>query len=278
MPVNFRIDNHVIMPFGCEKWNIEQIQVTGVSASATYFTSKTKCAYIEKSKSEPLRLSMFPQFFPNGETELPQIEDSLEALQFMQNTLRESCMLGTNHEKRFLNLYFDYIREIGDKYILKNQGFFAWWEQRHIKELTHMGLQRIESLMLFLHLIPFPQAHIYVDDPFTDTQHFSPNRMLRVDFAFWTGNKLVAIEIDGTSHIGSFTHVERDRLLLRAEVDVIHILNDEIDKYGVELIEKLLPQEITKIDYILLIKELGLDSIFREDRQANSILNPFSRW
>ncbi len=280
MPVNIQIDNHVIMPFGCEKWNIDQIQVTGVSANATYFASKTKCAYIDKSKSEPLRLSNFPQFFPDDESKFPNIEDPVEALQFMQNILREKCMLGTDHEKKFIDLYFSYIRETSEKYAfaIENHSFFAGWEHDHIDERTYAGLQSIDDLMLLLHLMPFPQAHIYVDDPFMDSQAFIPNRMLRVDFAFWTGSKLLVIEIDGNSHIGSLSHVERDRLLLRAEVNVIHILNDEIDKYGVELIEKLLPPEITKIDYIPLIKKLGLGSILREDRHANSILNPFSKW
>jgi very-short-patch-repair endonuclease len=69
---------------------------------------------------------------------------------------------------------------------------------------------------------------------------------MKVDFAFWTGKRLIAIEIDGGSHIGSESHVEKDRLLQRSDVFVIHILNNEIGKYGTKVIERLLPAEITE--------------------------------
>lgn len=278
MPVNFQIDNHVIMPFGCKKWDINQIKVTGVSSDATYFMSKTKCAYIDKSKNEALRLSMFPNFFPTGKSGFPNIEDVGEVFKFINQTIQSSCMVETKHERKFLNIYFEYIVNSGEEYTRENVDFFAWWEQRHIEELSYMGLQRVEKLMLLLNLMPFPQAHLYVDDPFAESQSYSPNRMLRVDFAFWTGKKIVAVEIDGSSHIGSLKHIEKDRLLLRSGIEVIHILNSEIDKYGTELIKKVLPEEIVNIDYIPHIKSLGLDSVYREDRRGNSILNPFSKW
>ncbi len=221
---------------------------------------------------------MFPNFFPTDKTGFPIIEDVAEVLKFIHKTIQSSCMLDTTHEKKFLDIYFEYITQRGEEYTQKNHEFFSWWEQRHVDELTYAGLQQVDELMLLFHLMPFPQAHVYVEDPFTDSQLYSPNRMLRVDFAFWTGKKLVAIEIDGSSHIGSLKHVEKDRLLLRSGIEVIHILNHEIDKYGTELIEKVLSPEIVSIDYIPLIKGTGLDSVYRGDRKGNSILNPFSKW
>lgn len=284
MPVNFKINNHVIMPFGCEKWNIDEIKVVGVSENATFFSSRTKCAYIDKTKSEPLRLSNFKAFFPQDES-MPIIEDPDEALEFILAMLKEQCMLSTKHEKDFLDLYFKYIRATGMAYVSddSNSDFFSWWEQSSFEYIELHGLRLIDDLMLFLHLMPFPQAHIYVDDPFSAQpinaqSTFSPNRMIRVDFAFWTGKKLVAIEIDGSSHIGSRDHVERDRLLLRSGIHVIHILNEELDKYGTVAIERLLLPEIVDIDYIGLIKELGADTRHPIYEPVNSLFNPFSQW
>ena len=68
---------------------------------------------------------------------------------------------------------------------------------------------------------------------------------MKVDFAFWTGKRLVAVEIDGGSHIGSDSHIEKDRLLQRSGVHVVHILNSEITKYRVKVVKRLLPPEIT---------------------------------
>jgi very-short-patch-repair endonuclease len=74
---------------------------------------------------------------------------------------------------------------------------------------------------------------------------FEPNNNFRVDFGFWTGTKLIAVEIDGNEPEGYARDIRRDRLLRRADVDVVHILNTEIDKHGGEnLMVALLPQSI----------------------------------
>lgn len=84
-------------------------------------------------------------------------------------------------------------------------------------------------------------------DPFVSKfSSFVPERMVKVDFAFWTGTDIVAVEIDGSSHIGSQNHVTKDRLLQRAGVNVIHILNDELLKHHDKVITKLMPPEISK--------------------------------
>ena len=70
--------------------------------------------------------------------------------------------------------------------------------------------------------------------------------MFKVDFAFWTGEELVAIEIDGGSHIGSEKHVRKDRMLQRAGVPVIHILNKEVEEHPDAVIRRLLPDQISE--------------------------------
>ena len=62
-------------------------------------------------------------------------------------------------------------------------------------------------------MIPLPQAHHYLLDPLSKTGDYDPQCMVRVDFAFWTGKRIVAVEIDGGSHIGGTTdtHVKKGR-------------------------------------------------------------------
>ena len=54
------------------------------------------------------------------------------------------------------------------------------------------------------------------------------------------------MEIDGASHIGSEAHIRKDRLLMRAGVPVLHILNAELLKHGQKVVSKLLPRTITE--------------------------------
>lgn len=74
-------------------------------------------------------------------------------------------------------------------------------------------------------------------------RHKSPTELVK--HTLWTGEHLIAIEIDGGSHIGSEAHIQKDRLLQRSGVHVVHILNSEITKYGLKVVERLLPSEIT---------------------------------
>jgi len=63
---------------------------------------------------------------------------------------------------------------------------------------------------------------------------FSSPRAIFGWISVWTGNRLIAIEIDGNEPGGYARDIRRDRLLRRADVDVIHILNTEIDADGRE--------------------------------------------
>jgi hypothetical protein len=94
-------------------------------------------------------------------------------------------------------------------------------------------------------LLPIPQMQLYVHDVLDFGRwSFEPNNNFRVDFGFWSGTKLVAVEIDGNEPEGYARDIRRDRLLRRADVDVVHILNTEIDKHGMQLMVPLLPDSI----------------------------------
>ena len=191
-------------------------------------------AYVDRSKSRALRLRDFKAVMPGSwEDEL----DSMVALDTLQSHLREKCELATASEKAFLDLYFQFCRECvtAPDYI-----------ERLYRQPKERPVPYNDVDWVFDAMMPLPQAHLYQNDPLQDGFQFAPNRMMKVDFAFWTGKRLVAIEIDGSSHAGSEAHIQKDRLLQRSGVHVVHILNSELAKYGIKVIERLLPQEITK--------------------------------
>jgi hypothetical protein len=232
--VQIKIPDQLLIPFGGPKWSIERINVVGVSTTGTYIQSDTPLAYVDKSKQVALRLRNFPDVIPG---DWPDIAEAAPATEFIQAHLRDKCEIATEYERRFLDLYFEFCKKkINPPSYL----------QRSDKERKDWHAPYDDETWIFDALLPLPQAHLYQTNPLEDHYAFAPTRMMKVDFVFWTGKRLVAVEIDGGSHIGSEAHVEKDRLLQRAGVQVVHILNSEITKYGIKVVERLLPSEFTQ--------------------------------
>jgi hypothetical protein len=248
--IQIKIPDQLLIPFGGPKWSIERISVVGVSATGTYIQSDTPLAYIDRSKARALRLRDFKTVIPGLWED--DMMDSFDAVDLVQKYLREKCELATDSEKQFLNLYFDYCRSC----------VTLPFHRKQILDESKIGYPIPYNNVdwIFEAMMPLPQAHLYQSDPMEDTFHFVPNRMMKVDFAFWTGKQLIAVEIDGSSHSGSEAHIRKDRLLQRSGVQVIHILNNELEKYGLKVIRKLLPTEITN---------------FWESAEENGRHNPF---
>jgi very-short-patch-repair endonuclease len=60
---------------------------------------------------------------------------------------------------------------------------------------------------------------------------------------------LIAVEIDGAEPAGYARDIRRDRLLRRAGVDVIHILNIELERHKLRALHKLLPSKFFGHDW-----------------------------
>lgn len=232
--VQIKIPNQLLIPFGGPKWSIERISVVGVSTTGTYIQSDTPLAYIDRSKNVPVCLSNFKDFMPG---DWPDNWDVEESLAIVERHLDEKCEVDTPSEHKFLDLYFQFVRDR-----VKPPSYY---DQRKDKR-SEWAKPYNDDDWVFEALMPMPQAHLYQSDPFVDTFSFAPNRMMKVDFAFWTGKRLVAVEIDGGSHVGSEKHIEKDRMLQRAGVHVVHILNSEIERHGMKVIKSLLPNEVTE--------------------------------
>jgi len=92
-------------------------------------------------------------------------------------------------------------------------------------------------------LLPVPELQLYVQDPLATVQSYEPQNNFRVDYGFWDGEQLIAVEIDGAEPEGYAKDVRRDRLLRNAGVEVIHILNVELARHKARTLDKLLPDK-----------------------------------
>ncbi|MBX7185248.1 MAG: endonuclease domain-containing protein [Vicinamibacteria bacterium] len=229
-----KITDHLLIPFGRPKWSIEKIRIVGVSTGGTFFESEGPLAHVDRSKKVALRLRDFVDLVP-GDFGYDK-EDPGEALAVIRTHLRQTCELDTDSERRFLDLYFAYC----EKAVTPSE-----WELKYY-ERKNLAVPKNDPLWVFDALLPLPQAHLYLEDPLSTTYSFVPEKMVKVDFAFWTGERLVAVEIDGSSHIGSEQHIRKDRMLQRAGVSVVHILNGELLQHGEDCVRKLLPTAITQ--------------------------------
>jgi hypothetical protein len=215
------ITDHLILPFGtAKKFDLQKITLAAVAANGIYLRADIPCVYISVAEKKPLRFLDFFSVF-RRERSSPKGDDVMAMLDFMHQIIAQHMPIDTTtrHETTFLKFYFDFIKN----YRMVRQPFL-----------------RYNALM------PIPQMQLYVHDVLDYSQWtFEPNNNFRVDFGFWTGTKLIAVEIDGNEPEGYARDIRRDRLLRRADVDVVHILNTEIDKHGGEnLMVALLPQSI----------------------------------
>lgn len=227
-PMEFAISDHLIVPYGVERWKIEDIRITAVSTSKTFFKTDIPVIHIEKGKAQPLRIG---DCFLNFIEHLPENIDVEENASSFFTHLKSFCDNRTPYEKLFLEAYHQY---------LVNEIFHP--EHDHLARLPPAN----NPYWFYAALFPIPQAHLYVVDPLRDKIQFVPEHMHKVDFAFWTGSNFVAVEIDGSSHVGSERHILKDRRLQRAGVQVIHILNGEVTEFGTDVIKKLMPPIISE--------------------------------
>ena len=222
VPRSIEITDHLILPFGrARKDDLERIKLSAVAANGIYLTTDVPCVYINVAKKEPLTISDFYTVLGGSDPE-PDGGDLPAALDFIHGRVLKH-MPGettTRYERTFLDLYFG-------------------WLKGRLKRLR-------EPYTLYNALLPIPQMQLYVHDPLEDDDIFAfePSNNFRVDFGFWTGANLVAVEIDGNEPAGYARDLRRDRLLRRANVDVVHILNTEIDRHEQKVVWSLLPRAI----------------------------------
>ncbi len=235
--LKIKVKNHLLIPFGVTKWEVDAIKMSGISTEATYFESESPMIYIDKNLASPLTLKNVEDVFPIS---FPEIEDGSESYEYLKSQMKRYTDKDTEFENRFLDLYFELCSS-------NSITFQAYWllKSKLNRQNQEVSFEETDPNIAFDALLPIPQAQLYVEDLFEESYNFNPENMVVVDFLFWTGQKLVAVEIDSMRRDGEENQLSKDRMLKRAGIDVIHILGREIIEYGVKAVGKLLPQEIT---------------------------------
>jgi hypothetical protein len=214
-----KVSGHLFIPFGCPKWKIADIHPVAVSPQSTSFESSTQFVYINKHDQTPKTMKDFSQIFQG--VNLPPNTGANTALSIIGKYLRENSELQTDCEKRFLDLYFE-----------------------HCKNTIRQQNPSNPLLQWTDFVLPIPQAHLYLSDPFADADS-APDTMIKVDFLFWTGKEMVAIEIDGKDKTSADINTRDCKLRAAGVREIIRILNSDLIHSGAKAITSQLPRSIT---------------------------------
>jgi len=232
VPKRIEIRDHLLLPFGTKRAkgtrisDLSPIKLSAVAANGIYLSSEIPVVHIDTKKKSALRLNQYESVFGNVSNTGIQQEDIIGALRFMKDGILSCMDSPTRFETKFIEFYFEYLSALCP-------------EPGSITD--PFGPE--EPMQVFNALLPIPEMQIYVSDPLENPYAREPSNNFRVDYGFWNGTKIVAIEIDGGEPEGYARDVRRDRMLRRANIDVIHILNMEVEKHGMRIINRLLPSE-----------------------------------
>lgn len=169
---------------------------------------------------DPLRLNDGPYEF----TELPPAAGTgtvAERLAILRDHLTEFCDQWAKRPRQFVSLYFRFI----DGVIAADRAAI----EAHVRRFG--GLFTAEDYG-FSALRPLPRAHLAV----------TGGKTVRVDFAFWTGVRLVAVDVTGDEARGTAWQ-ERARQLEAAGVQRLEIAGAAIAKDDPALLRDALPPE-----------------------------------
>lgn len=243
--MEFQVSDWVILLFGAAtKYDRDAVKLRATTTQGIFFEAACPALVIDRKEKQPLTLSHFeiildaagrPTTFEHykaayGLTPANWTDVKLNLDIMRAETMELAGPTATRFEKRFVDLFFDYV--------LKTH-------ESNVRLFRHDEDDR-RTRSLFNVLAPIPQAQFYCHDPL-QPHSFIPENNFRVDFAFWTGEKFIAIEIDGNEPEGYAADVRRDRLLRRAGVDLVHILNTEIMEHGEKIVRSLVPREIREM-------------------------------
>lgn len=169
---------------------------------------------IDPRAHDPLRLNDGPYSYEDG-TQGPGASTA-ERLAFLCDHLTELCDMWAKRPRQFVSIYFGFIARVMER------------DRARIEEKTRkLGGLFTAADFAFSALRPLPRAHI---------------GDIRVDFAFWTGSALVAIDITSDDSRGAAWEARRANLV-GAGAQAIEIPAATVARDDPALVETLLPRE-----------------------------------
>jgi hypothetical protein len=209
------VEDLVLIPYGVAAWTPDQVALAGLSLRGLSLDSGAPLAVCRHGV--PLRLSSddWPFAEPPDLVRMPETADRLV---FLCEHLKSLCGLWDKGPRLFLDIYFRHILRC----------IAAEPEALTAASARHGALFRPLDWS-FSALRPLPAAHIVVED----------EEAVRADFAFWSGDGVVAVDIAGLG--SSKARREARERLRRHGVAVIEIALDELQRDGENRLASRLP-------------------------------------
>jgi hypothetical protein len=232
------IPDVVVVPYGVDSWSIEELVVNRSGDGALRVDASFPCAAIDKSNRKPLRLNseafMASNFnVPRGATPLTVLSDHLKGL----------CRTWDRLSLRFLDSYFGHIANM----LGVHRDVIA------TKLAPFAGLYAAED-WIFSAPKPLPRAHLHAPGntgASSDSGDFVQADFVQADFAFWLGERMVAV----LSKPGTLTPARANERLARleqADVAKIHFNAQDLEKEPAALFDRIIG------DFGTLIENAGI--------------------
>jgi hypothetical protein len=238
---NIELKGVTIFPFSCNKWEFESVKLISSTASSAVVSVNFPCLALPSCVLGPLQFSdlhcVCPEYENLNRFGNLDVKKSLGYIKDFFNNLCEKRKLSqTKEAKRFLDIYYQYIQAVVGNAEL--DGDCPWSELLHSDNPDELIF---DSRVVFSSLLPMPEIWIYAKDTILEQQ----GKWYRSDIGFWTGERLILVEIQGGSHVGKAEDVARFRAINSLDqVDVIYLHNDEIHHLKCSDIMRLLPESV----------------------------------
>lgn len=217
----------ILVPYGVARLPADAFSTVAGADGTTAMTCRLRHVAIVPAAAAPLRLNSGQLEFRDGPT-AQSLSEATDQIACVRDLLRSYCDKFRRSPKLFLDRYFDFVAgqvethrgelqaalaPFGSMYDVRHWAFSAW--------------------------LPIPQAHLDVRGrPAAGPP--SPEEMLRVDFAFWSGERLIAVDVVGEAIASTArqTALERAR---QAGVLVIEAPRDALDDRADEFFRTAFP-------------------------------------
>jgi len=200
----------MIIPFGTDKVSPEQL-----SWRETDDGRRVACRlpHVIIDLAEHLALRLNSGGLEFGEPPpLPLMPKVVDQLAYLLNHFQLYCTVWDKFPRLFLATYFKFIRDqVSDN------------EAELIQSLAPFGDLYGCEQWAFSALRPLPRAHLWIPEN-EAIEAFDSAGWVRVDFAFWTGAEIIAIDLVGTETRGP-SHAGRLARLARHGVKMIEMPN-----------------------------------------------------
>lgn len=214
----------LLIPFGAAEFHARHFGLAGFSLRGLEITTAVPHALVSRARARPIRFNNGPVQFI-----LERTREDLSGLEAQYALLRANleriCGDWQATVRGFLGRYFaDVEAEISrshEELARRSRPFAGLFEPRH---------------WIFSALMPLPRAHLHLPDT-PGGLSIDPDDVVRVDFAFWTGSRLVAVLIDTGATVLPRRRRALDRLA-HADVDLVTVTKADLAD-GMSLLARL---------------------------------------